>query len=155
MMISTARGRFAEFEGTIVADEDDLASATVEVTMKAASLDSGVELRDHFLHDDLLQVQRYPAVTFRSTRVEGSGDRLTVTGDLTIREVTRPITLDVKRERASRDSEGRTRSAFSARGKFDRREFGLTWNAALEMGGVMVGDEIKVEISAEAVRARP
>jgi len=154
MMISTVRGRFGEFEGTIIVDEDDLASANVEVTMKAASLDSGVELRDHFLHDDLLHVQRYPAVTFRSTRVEGSGDRLTVTGNLTIRDVTRPITLDVKRERKPKDAQAGTRSAFSARGKFDRREFGLTWNAALEMGGVMVGDEIKVEISAEAVLAK-
>ena len=151
MMITTVRGRFAEFEGTIVVDEDRLAEATVEVTMKAASLDSHLELRDHFLRDDLLHVERYPSVTFRSTRISGSKEKLSVTGDLTIRDVTRPITLDVKRERMVKDAEGKTRSSFSASGKFDRKDFGLTWNAAMEMGGVLVSDVIKIEIAAQAV----
>ena len=90
-------------------------------------------------------------MTFRSTRISGAKEKLSVTGDLTIRDVTRPITLDVKRERMVKDAEGKTRSSFSASGEFDRKDFGLTWNAAMEMGGVLVSDVIKIEIAAQAV----
>jgi polyisoprenoid-binding protein YceI len=152
MMITTVRGRLAEFEGTIVADEQHIADSSVEVTFKAASIDSRSEQRDgHLRSADFLDVERFPAVTFRSTRVEGSKQQFKVTGDLTIRDVTRPITLDVSFEGTGKDPWGGTRSSFSASGKFDRREFGLTWNVALETGGILVSNEVKIQIEAQAV----
>jgi polyisoprenoid-binding protein YceI len=152
MMITTVRGRFAEFEGTIVADEATLGDSSVEVTFKAASIDSRSEQRDgHLRSADFLDVETYPEVTFRSTRVEGSKEKFKVTGDLTIRGVTRPITLDVTFEGTGKDPWGGTRSSFSASGKFDRRDFGLTWNVALETGGILVSNEVKIQIEAQAV----
>lgn len=152
MMITTVRGRFAEFEGTIVADEANIGASSVEVTMKAASIDSRADQRDaHLRSPDFLDVEKYPEVTFRSTRVEGSKDKFTVTGDLTIRDVTRPITLDATFEGTGKDPWGGTRSSFSASGKFDRRDYGLTWNVALEAGGILVSNEVKIQIEAQAV----
>jgi polyisoprenoid-binding protein YceI len=152
MMITTVRGRFAEFEGTIVADEVDVASSSVDVTFKAASIDSSAEQRDgHLRSADFLDVETYPDVTFKSTRVEGTKAKFRVTGDLTIRGVTRPITLDATFEGMGKDPWGGTRSAFSASGKFDRRDFGLTWNVALEAGGILVSNDVKIQIEAQAV----
>ena len=152
MMITTVKGRFAEFEGTIVADEQNVADSTVEVTMQAASIDTRSEQRDgHLRSPDFLDVENYPTVTFRSTRVEGTKDEFQLTGDLTIRGVTRPITLDVTFEGEGKDPWGGTRASFSAKGKFDRRDFGLTWNVALETGGILVSNEVKINIEAQAV----
>jgi polyisoprenoid-binding protein YceI len=152
MMITTVKGRFAELEGTIVADEQNIADSQVEVTMKAASLDTRVDQRDQHLRSaDFLDVEHYPEVTFRSTHVEGSKEKFKVTGDLTIRGTTRPITLDVTFEGTGKDPWGGTRSSFSAHGKFDRRDFGLTWNVALETGGILVSNEVKINIEAQAV----
>ncbi|HEV7993580.1 MAG TPA: YceI family protein [Gemmatimonadaceae bacterium] len=152
MMITTVRGRFAEFDGTIVADEANIADSSVEVTFKAASIDSRAEQRDgHLRSADFLDVENYPEVTFRSTRVEGSKEKFKVTGDLTIRDVTKPITLEATFEGMGKDPWGGTRSSFSAQGKFDRREYGLTWNVALEAGGILVSNEVKIQIEAQAV----
>ena len=152
MMITTVRGRLAEFEGTIVADEEHIADSSVEVTFKAASIDSRAEQRDgHLRSPDFLDVETYPDVTFRSTKVEGTKAKFRVTGDLTIRDVTRPITLEATFEGTGKDPWGGTRSSFSAHGKFDRRDFGLTWNVALEAGGILVSNEVKIQIEAQAV----
>jgi len=152
MMITTVRGRFAEFEGTIVADEANIGASSVEVTMQAASIDSRAEQRDgHLRSADFLDVERFPVVTFRSTKVEGTKETFTVTGDLTIRDVTRPITLEATFEGTGKDPWGGTRSSFSASGKFDRRDYGLTWNVALEAGGILVSNEVKIQIEAQAV----
>ena len=152
MMITTVRGRFAEFEGTIVADEENLGDSSVEVTFKAASIDSRAEQRDgHLRSPDFLDVENHPEVTFKSTRVEGTKENFRVTGDLTIRGTTRPITLDATFEGTGKDPWGGTRSSFSAHGKFDRRDFGLTWNVALEAGGILVSNEVKIQIEAQAV----
>ena len=152
MMITTVKGRFADFEGTIVADETNLADSSVEVTMKAASIDTRSDQRDtHLRSPDFLDVETYPEVTFRSTRVEGTKDEFQLTGDLTIRGVTRPITLDVTFEGEGKDPWGGTRASFSAKGKFDRRDFGLTWNVALETGGILVSNEVKINIEAQVV----
>jgi len=154
MMITTVRGRFAEFEGTIVADEENFGDSSVEVSFKTASIDSGVEQRDaHLRSADFLDVETHPEVTFRSTRVEGSKEKFKVTGDLTIRDITRPITLEATFEGEGKDPWGGTRSSFSAHGKFDRRDFGLTWNVALETGGILVSNEVKIQIEAQAVLA--
>ena len=152
MMITTVKGRFAEFEGTVVADETNLADSTVEVTMKAASLDTRSDQRDaHLRSPDFLDVERFPEVTFRSTRIEGTKHEFQLVGDLTIRGVTRPITLDVTFEGEGKDPWGGTRASFSAKGKFDRRDYGLTWNVALETGGILVSNEVKINIEAQVV----
>jgi polyisoprenoid-binding protein YceI len=152
MMITTVKGRFAEFAGTVIADEEHLADSTVEVTMQAASLDTRSEQRDaHLRSPDFLDVEHYPEVTFRSTRISGTKDEFQLTGDLTIRGVTRPITLDVTFEGEGKDPWGGTRASFSAKGKFDRRDFGLTWNVALETGGILVSNEVKINIEAQVV----
>jgi polyisoprenoid-binding protein YceI len=152
MMITTVKGRFTEFTGTIVADEEHFADSTVEATMQAASLDTRSEQRDaHLRSPDFLDVERYPEVTFRSTGLRGTKDSFELTGDLTIRDVTRPITLDVTFEGEGKDPWGGTRASFSAKGKFDRRDFGLTWNVALETGGILVSNEVKINIEAQVV----
>src|SRR6188508_1807785 len=152
MMITTVKGRFAEFEGTIVADEEHLADSSVDVTMQAASLDTRSEQRDaHLRSPDFLDVETYPTVTFRNTGLVGTKDEFQLTGDLTIRGVTRPITLDVTFEGEGKDPWGGTRASFSAKGKFDRRDFGLTWNVALETGGILVSNEVKINIEAQVV----
>jgi len=152
MMITTVKGRFAEFIGTVVADEENLAESSVEVTMQTASIDTRSEQRDgHLRSADFLDVENYPEVTFRSTRVEGTKEEFQLTGDLTIRGVTRPITLDVTFGGEGKDPWGGTRASFSAHGKFDRRDFGLTWNVALETGGILVSNEVKINIEAQVV----
>jgi polyisoprenoid-binding protein YceI len=154
MMITTVKGRFAEVEGTIVADEDNLAAAEVNVTIKAASIGTHSDQRDaHLRSADFLDVENFPEVTFRSTRVEGTKDEFKLVGDLTIRGTTRPITLDVTYEGSGKDPWGGTRSSFSAKGKFDRRDYGLTWNVALETGGILVSNEVKINIEAQVVLA--
>jgi polyisoprenoid-binding protein YceI len=153
MMITTVKGRFAEVEGTIVTDDENLANSTVEATLRTASLDTRSEQRDqHLRSGDFLDTEQFPAITFRSSRIDGKGDQFKLTGDLTIHGVTRPITLDVTFEGRNRDPWGGERSGFSATGKLDRREWGLTWNQALETGGLLVSTEIKIQIDVQAVR---
>jgi polyisoprenoid-binding protein YceI len=154
MMITTVKGRFVDFEGTIVADEQNFADSEVTVTMKAASIDTRSEQRDtHLRSADFLDVEHYPEVTFKSTRIEGTKEEFKLTGDLTIRGTTRPITLDATYEGSGKDPWGGTRASFSAHGKFDRRDYGLTWNVALETGGILVSNDVKINIEAQAVLA--
>lgn len=154
MMITTVKGRIAEVEGTIYSDEKDPRSSAVEVTLKGASLDTRSDQRDqHLRSGDFLNVEKFPEIRFKSTRVEGGKERLKLTGDLTIRDVTREITLDVEYHGRNRDPWGGERVGFSATGKIDRRDFGLLWNQALETGGVLVGNDIKINIEVQAIRA--
>ena len=154
MMITTVKGRFVDVEGTIVADEQNFADSEVTATMKAASIDTRSEQRDtHLRSADFLDVEHYPEVTFKSTRIEGTKEEFKLTGDLTIRGTTRPITLDVTFEGSGKDPWGGTRASFSAHGKFDRRDYGLTWNVALEAGGILVSNDVKINIEAQAVLA--
>jgi polyisoprenoid-binding protein YceI len=152
MMITTVKGRFAELEGTIVADSENIADSEVTATMRAASLDTRSDQRDtHLRSADFLDIEKYPDVTFKSTRIEGTKEEFKLTGDLTIRGTTRPITLDVTYEGSGKDPWGGTRMSFNATGKFDRRDFGLTWNVALEAGGILVSNDVKINIEAQAV----
>jgi polyisoprenoid-binding protein YceI len=152
MMITTVKGRFADVTGTIVADEANFTDSSVEVTMQAESLDTRTGERDaHLRSPDFLDVDRYPTITFQSTAIRGTKEKFQVTGDLTIREVTKPITLDVEFGGEGKDPWGGTRASFSAHGKFDRRDYGLTWNVALETGGILVSNEVKINIEAQAV----
>jgi len=153
LMITTVKGRFTDVEGLIHADEKDPTKSSVEATLKAASIDTRTDQRDNHLRSgDFLDVEKFPEITFRSTRIEGSRKEFKLTGDLTIRGVTKPVTLDVTFEGQTKDPWGGERVGFSASGKIDRRDFGLTWNVVLEAGGLTVGNDIKINIEVEAVR---
>lgn len=154
LMISTVKGRFAQVEGTITADPDRLTEAQVQVSIDTASIDTRDEQRDaHLRSADFFDVEKFPKMTFTSREIKSKGDnRLEVVGDLTIRDVTRPVTLDATFEGRVKDPWGNERIGFSAAGELDRRDFGLTWNTALEAGGVLVGDKVKIHLEVEAVK---
>jgi len=156
LMISTVKGRFVDVTGTIRADERDPKRSSVEATMSVASIDTRVEQRDNHLRSaDFFDVEKYPTIVFKSTRIEGDPtDEFRLVGDLTIRGVTREITLDAAFEGRGKDPWGGERAGFSARTKLNRKDFGLTWNQALETGGVVVGDEVKVSVEVELVKAQ-
>jgi polyisoprenoid-binding protein YceI len=153
MMVAKVRGQFAAVKGTVVVAEDPLASS-VEAEVDVASVDTRDEGRDtHLRSADFFDAEAYPTMTYRSTSVTRAGKgRFTVAGDLTIRDVTRPVELEVAYEGAGLDPWGNERIGLSARGELDREAFGLTWNQALETGGVLVGKAIRIEIEAEAIR---
>ena len=158
MMITTVKGRFADVRGTITIDEAQPDRSSVEATLDAKSLDTRSEDRDkHLRSADFLDVEKFPVVTFKSRRIAGAsnqqGKSFKVTGDLTIHGVTREVTLDTTYEGRGRDPWGGERVSFSADTKIDRRDFGLTWNAALETGGVLVSNDIKIHVEVQAVRA--
>jgi polyisoprenoid-binding protein YceI len=154
LMVSKVRGRFGTFDGHLTIAEEPLDSA-VEVAIGAASIDTRAEDRDaHLRSPDFLDVERYPQLAFRSTAVRhAGGNRFEVDGDLTIKDVTRPVRLDVEIDGLARDPWGGERIGFSASTEIDRELWGLTWNVALETGGVLVSKQIRIEIEGEAVRA--
>lgn len=153
MMIATVRGNFGQVEGTLRLDERDPSRSTVEAKIDVASIDTRQSQRDEHLRSaDFFDVANHPTMEFRSRRVEQvSKDRYRVTGDLTIRGETREVELDVTEGGRIRDPWGADRIAFSAEGKIDRTEFGLKWNQALEAGGVVVSNEVRISIEAQAV----
>lgn len=149
--LSKVRGGFAIQQGTVEIADDPFQSS-VEVTLDAASFNTGAADRDaHVKSADFLDVEQFPVLTFRSTGVRQSGDGWAVDGELTIRDVTRPVTLDVEFEGANTDPWGNGRVGFAATTEFDREDFGITWNQALETGGVLVGKTVKVAIDVQAV----
>jgi polyisoprenoid-binding protein YceI len=155
LMISTVRGRFADVQGMIQLDEADPGTVFVDVTIGVASIDTQQEERDsHLRSTDFFDVARFPTITFRSRRVQGhplEGD-FRLIGDLTIRDITREVTLDVSAGGRVMDQSGEERAGFSAHAKIDRTDFGLTWNQALEAGGVLVGNEVRISVDVELVR---
>lgn len=154
MMISTVSGHFGAFEGSLTIGED-LSSSTATVEIDASSIHSGSPDRDgHLKSPDFLDVENHPKMTFKSTSLEGLSDtEANLTGDLTIMGITKPITLKVVFDGTTPDlfTES-TRAAFTATGKFNREDFGLTWNKALETGGVLVSKTIKLSIEVAAVK---
>ena len=154
MMIATVRGRFADVSGTVTTDGTPEGSH-VAVRIAAGSIDTRQAQRDqHLTSPDFLDVATYPDITFVSTKITSKGDdEFTMVGDLTIRGVTRPVTLDVTSEGKGKDPWGNQRAGFSATGKIDRREFGLTYNQALETGGVLVGNDLKLTLDIELTHA--
>lgn len=151
MMISTVKGRFGDVTGSVAIPEQG--EPTVDVTLTVASIDTRNEQRDaHLRSGDFFDAEKFPAITFKGTRARKTADGWAVTGDLTIKDVTRPVTLSVTEEGQGVDPWGNQKVAFSATTKFNRGDFGLTWNAALETGGVLVSDEVKVAIEAQLVK---
>ena len=155
LMITTVRGRFTGVKGTVTVDEADPAKSTVEVVIDAASIDTREPQRDtHLRSADFFDVERFPTLTFRSTKVDGViGESFTLAGELTIHGVTRPVELDVESEGRIKDAWGGVRSGFTATTKIRRSEFGLTWNQLLEAGGVTVSDEVKISLDVQLVNA--
>lgn len=153
LMISKVRGRFNDVSAQLqIAKRPE--DSVVEAEIRAASLSSGDEKRDeHLRGPDFFDAERYPTITFRSTKVEpGPGDTWRITGDLTVRDVTRPVELDVEFEGTGTDPWGGHRIAFTATTEVDREAWGLTWNVALETGGVLVGRNARIELSVQATR---
>jgi len=153
LMVSKVRGRFTDYEGALVV-ADDPAQSSVQVTIQAASISTNDENRDkHVRTNDFLNVEALPTLSYRSIKVEfGSDGDWMVTGDLTIRGVTRPVVLEVQFEGVIQDPWGNQRLGFTASGEIDRNDFGVSFNAALETGGFVVSPKVKLEIEAEAVR---
>ncbi|HEU4565118.1 MAG TPA: YceI family protein [Gemmatimonadaceae bacterium] len=152
MAIATVRGRFRSFEGTVETREDGTIER-VEVTIDAASIDTGVKQRDdHLRSPDFLDAASHPTLTYRATRAQPlGGGRHRVEGELTIRGVTQPVPLEIEVTPAVKDPWGNTRAAATGTGSLDRTRFGLAWNQALEMGGVLVANEVKFTVEVEAV----
>lgn len=154
LVIAKVRGQFSRWSGTLQVPAQGFERASLDVIIDAGSIDTGVTDRDaHLRSADFLDVEQFPEITFKSTKVEAAGaDRHRVLGLLTIKGVARAVALDVENLGRAKDPWGNERAAFSAKTSVDRRDFGLTWNQVLETGGVMVGERIDIEIEIQAVR---
>ena len=153
LMVTKVRGAFREFEGSITIGDDTTAS-TAQATIKTASIDTGTPDRDtHLVSGDFLEVEKFPTISFANAKVVSQkGTDFTVTGDLTIKDVTREVTLDVELDGVAKDPWGNEKLAVTARTEIDRENFGMTWNVALETGGVLVSKKVVIEIEAQAAR---
>jgi polyisoprenoid-binding protein YceI len=155
LMITTVRGRFGALQGSVVTDEADPTRVSVDVVIDAASIDTREPQRDaHLKSADFFEVETYPTITFRSTRVQDlHGNTFKLAGDLTMHGLTREVVLDVTEEGRGKDPWGGERAGYSATAKVKRSDFGLTWNQVLETGGIAVGDEIKISLDLELVKS--
>jgi polyisoprenoid-binding protein YceI len=156
MMISNVKGQFAAVTGVLTLDEEDVTKSRVEASIQAASINTRDADRDaHLKSADFFHVEKFPTLSFASTRVTRAGEgELAVEGDLTICGVTRNLVFAVEGPSASaKDPWGNTRIGLSATTKINRKDFGLTWNAALEIGGVLVGDEVTITLDLQALKA--
>lgn len=154
MMISRVRGSFESFSGTVNLNEETPSESTVAVSIDAGSIRTRDEQRDgHLKSPDFLDVENFPALTFASTKVERTGTKSAkLYGDLTIRDITRPVVLDVEYVGQAKSPWGTVSAGFNASTKINRKEWNLTWNQALETGGVLVGEEIAIDIELELVK---
>ncbi len=152
-MVAKTRGSFGDFAGTFTIDGDNLAASTAELTIQVDSFDTKNADRDaHIKSADFLELEKFPTITFVSTAVKVDGDDIVVTGDLTIHGVTQSVDVAYEFLGLSQDPWGNTKAGFEGSAKISRKDFGLTWNAALETGGVLVGDEIKINLDVEAAK---
>lgn len=153
LMVTKVRGAFKNFSGSFEVAEDPTAS-TLSVDVDLVSVDTGAEDRDNHLRSpDFFDLDNHPTMTFRSTGLSPAGDAWKLSGDLSIKGVTKPVTLDMEFLGVAADPWGNAKAAFSATGEIDREDFGVTWNVPLEGGGVLVSKKIKIEIEAQAVMA--
>jgi polyisoprenoid-binding protein YceI len=153
MLVSTVKGRFRTLAGTLHIDETNPITSSVTAAIDVASIDTGEPQRDaHLRSDDFFNAEQFPRITFHSTRVERKSDeQWKVTGDLTIRDITREVVLDTEFDGQVTDAYGKQRAAFSATTEISRKAFGLKWNALLEAGGAVVGDRVKIALHIAAV----
>jgi polyisoprenoid-binding protein YceI len=156
-LVTNVRGRFNDFDGTINLDPANLEKSKVEFRVKAASIDTANEDRDkHLRAEDFFHAEKYPEITFKSTSIKKTGkDTYAVTGDFTMRGVTRRITLPVTYLGTARDPWGNDKAGFETAATLDRKDYGITWNKAVDNGGVILGDDVKIAINLEANKAKP
>lgn len=156
-MVTNVRGSFGEHEGTLVLDGANPGASTASIDVKIASVDTGIADRDgHLVSGDFFDAEKFPTMTFRSTQAEQlGGDAYRVTGDLTIKDVTRPLSIDLEFNGSATDVYGNERVGFEGSADILRSDWGLTWNAALETGGVMVSDKVKLNFDISAIKAAP
>jgi polyisoprenoid-binding protein YceI len=154
MMIAKVHGGFEKMTGKFVYDPEDFAKSNVEVSIDASSINTREPQRDtHLKSADFFDVEKYPTIGFKSTRFEGTPDDMKIVGDLTIHGVTKPVTLDVEKPSGEvKDPWGKIKIGTSATAKIKRKDFGLTWNAALEAGGVLVGDDVNITLDVQFVK---
>jgi polyisoprenoid-binding protein YceI len=154
LMISKVHGNFKSWSGTLVVDEANPSASSTEVEIDAASIDTKEQQRDdHLRSPDFLDVQKFPRITFRSTRIEKLSDQeYRVTGDFTVHGVTRPVVLQAEYFGRTKDPWGGERIGFAAKTSIDRKDYGLTFNMPLEGGGVVVGDKVEINLDLQAVR---
>ena len=154
LMISTATGSFKKFEGTLDADNEDFSDAKITFEADTDSIDTGNEQRDgHLKSDDFFNAEQYPKLTFTSTSVQNvSGDEYKVIGDLTVRDITKPVELKVEFNGKVIDPWGQERLGFEITGKINRKEYGLKWSAVTEAGGLMLSDDVKLHLNVELVK---
>jgi polyisoprenoid-binding protein YceI len=156
-MVTKVRGQFNEFNGSVVLDAETPENSKVEITIKAASVDTRNADRDaHLRSNDFLAMEEYPEITFRSTRVEqASENEYYVTGDLTIRGITKPVTVNFQLNGSAVDPWGNFRVGFEGQTTINRKDWGVSFNAAMEAGGVLVSDKVNLEFEVEAVKVKP
>jgi polyisoprenoid-binding protein YceI len=153
LVVSKVRGKFGKFDATLVVAPDPLQS-TVEATIDLASIDTGDDGRDnHVRGGDFFDIEQFPTMVFKSTGIRPNGSDYYLDGELTIKGVTNPVTLDLEFNGVSGDPWGGTRAGFSAEGEVNRADYGISYNAALETGGVLIGEKLKVNIDIEAIKA--
>lgn len=155
MMVSNVKGNFPAFTGTVQIDNQDITRSKVEVSIETASINTNIKKRDADLRSpNFFDVGKYPLMTYVSTKVEKAGEgKLHVTGNLTLHGVTREVVLDVEGPSAAfKDPWGNIRRGAAATTRINRKDFGLTWNAAIESGGVLVGDEVAIELELEMIK---
>jgi polyisoprenoid-binding protein YceI len=150
LVISTVTGSFRNFEGTMESDDDDFENAEISFSLDVSSIDTNQEQRDgHLKSADFFDAENFPKISFKSTSFEKSGDGYILKGDLTIKDVTKPIALNVEHGGSATDFYGNTKTGFEVTGKINRKEFGLTWEGITEAGSVVVGEDIKLIINAQ------
>jgi len=155
LAISTVTGRFDLFEGSYSLDSENIANSSVDTTIVASSINTNKQKRDdHLKSDEFLDVEKYPNITFKSKEIKkGDGNKFQIVGDLTIHGVTKEVTLDAVYEgHIASDPWGKERTAFIANGEINRKDFGMTWNKALEAGGFVVGDEVRITLEVEGIK---
>jgi polyisoprenoid-binding protein YceI len=153
-MVTTVRGAFKDFEGALVLDGANPSASSATVVVKTASFDSGVADRDaHVRNEDFLDVEKFPTLTFTSSKIVQDGDDYVVTGDLTIKDVTRAVDLKLEFEGTQKDPWGNDRVGFTGETAINRKDFNLSWNVALDKGGVLVSEKVKIQLDISAVKS--
>jgi polyisoprenoid-binding protein YceI len=155
MMFAKVRGQFKTWNATLSFDAADASKSSVQAEVDVASIDTRDEKRDgHLKSDDFFSADKFPKLAFKSKRIERAGKGYKLTGDLTIRDVTREITLDVEQTGSGKDPWGNQRLGFTATGSLNRTDYGLKWNQALETGGVLVSDKVDIEVEVQAIEQK-
>ncbi len=154
MVIATVTGKFQEFDGDIKADKEDFSDASINFTIQAASINTNNEKRDNHLRDaDFFEVETYPTIEFKGKEMkQKSGNKYTLVGDLTMHGVTKEVELDVRYNGQIKDPWGNTRAGFKVSGSLDRTDYGLTWNNTLETGGLVVANDVDIQVNLELIK---